>query len=803
MDYNLIKYKPNDTIDAYFKRIILKLCQLYPYYKKEIELITQQLQQYRDLLEEKNKSNQQLNETNINNMLKKIDDKLAQFYNNEKIAREVYLKQLKLMSKLLKEDFKISDYQNIPFQKLYSINKDKYDLMNEELKDMFFDYYTSSKKVKPIMEILKLYYSLKEKKLRNIIRSEINAFKSELKADAFKEVKKDTKEYLTKQNELLAKSIRNETKQLIEGSPLDKLRLITSQEFDTKGKENLITNELLSQLQKFNLLKQKYKPLIARYEQAKESDKFSVVRDIESALYDIKPLYENIKRVMDKVNNVFFEKNKKYELIKSIEGINEKNKEQINKLYQDFSKYSYLFDETEKPKYEGIINDKYDKVFRGDIQNALINGLKEKYKTLKFSKTNPEKHTKGTNKGEYTLKLNKPWNTEIERIIKDYKYIDVNDALKNKFNSKEMKDKIIFEVKEEQRKIKEAEELKKQQEEELERQKQEAEELKKKQEEELEKQKQEEEKRKQQEELEKQEEQEEELQEQEPEINGSEKNLIKGCDIFDLEKKTLTQILKEINDKYNKLPNEKLDGVIYINLKKRFPKKEDFNKFFIQQLKKFDKKYNYDKYKQYMKDKKYSQDYIVELEKGGFLGNIIKGVIGIGKKLLGFNQDVLDDKRKGCGIISSIASMLGLNENELNNIDNKYKEIFNLLRKEKNNNKIDAYLYAIAKLDDDDDSEEEIKKKFKELQYKYDEIYRKDLFNKRIKKDYYNNTGSFSPLLIGAIPAGISAISNLISSISNAVRGKNECVNKKEPNDIKGGKIMTLSELKQLSKEIN
>ena len=777
MDYNLIKYKPNDTIDTYFKRIILKLCQLYPYYKKEIELITQQLQQYRDLLEEKTKSNQQLNETNINNMLKKIDDKLAQFYNNEKIAREVYLKQLKLMSKLLKEEFKISDYQNIPFQKLYSINKDKYDLMNEELKDMFFDYYTSSKKVKPIMEILKLYYSLKEKKLRNIIRSEINAFKSELKADAFKEVKKDTKEYLTKQNELLAKSIRNETKQLIEGSPLDKLRLITSQEFDTNGKESLITNELLAQLNKFKMLKQKYKPLIARYEQAKESDKFSVVRDIESALYDIKPLYENIKNVMDKVNNVFFEKNKKYELIKAIEGINEKNKEQINNLYQDFSKYSYLFDETEKPKYEAIINDKYDKVFRGDIQNALINGLKEKYKTLKFSKTNPEKHSKGNNKGEYTLKLNKPWNNEIERIIKDYKYIDVNDALKNKFNSKEMKDKIIFEVKEEQRKIKEAEELQKQ--------------------------KEEEEKQKQQEELEKQEEETEETeeteQEEQPEINGSEKNLIKGCDIFDLEKKTLTQILKEINDKYNKLPNEKLDGVIYINLKKRFPKKEDFNKFFIQQLKKFDKKYNYDKYKQYMKDKKYSQDYIVELEKGGFLGPLISRVIGIGKKLLGFNQNTLkDNELHGFGIISSIAQMLGLNENELNNIDNKYKEIFNLLRKEKNNNKVDAYLYAIAKLDDDDEPEEEIKKKFKELQYKYDSIYRKELFKKRLDKDYYNNLGGFAPALLGLIPMGINAISGLIGSISNAVRGKND--NVLEP---KGGKIMTLSELKQLSKEIN
>ena len=107
-------------------------------------------------------------------------------------------------------------------------------------------------------------------------------------------------------------------------------------------------------------------------------------------------------------------------------------------------------------------------------------------------------------------------------------------------------------------------------------------------------------------------------------------------------------------------------------------------------------------------------------------------------------------------------------------------------------------MYAIVKLDDDDEPEEEIKKKFKELQYKYDEIYRPKLHKQRLNKDYYNNCGSFAPALLGLIPMGINAISGLIGSISNAVRGKND--NILEP---KGGKIMTLSELKQLSKEIN
>ena len=191
------------------------MCQLYPFHKNEIELITKQLQDYRDLLKSKDYST--INFDNVKLALKKFDDKLAQFYNNETIAKQIYLKQLKLMHKLLKEEFKQEEYNKLPFQKLYLVNKEKYELLNDELKELFFNYYTSNKKVKPIMQMLKLWYSLKEKNLRNIIRSEINQFKSELNANAFKSVKQDTRDYITKTNEQLAKSIRGEVKNILEG----------------------------------------------------------------------------------------------------------------------------------------------------------------------------------------------------------------------------------------------------------------------------------------------------------------------------------------------------------------------------------------------------------------------------------------------------------------------------------------------------------------------------------------------------------------------------------------------------------
>jgi len=825
MEYNVIQYRPNEEIDTLFKRIILKLCQLYPFHKNEIQLITKQLQDYRDLL--KSKDYASINIDNVKQALKKFDDKLAQFYNNESIARQIYLKQLKLMHKLLKEEFKEDEFKNLPFQKLYLVNKEKYELLNDELKDIFFDYYTSNKKVKPVMELLKLWYSLKEKKIRNLIRSEINQFKSELNASAFKEVKKDTRDYITKTNEELAKSIRGEVKQIVEGGPLDKLRFITSQAFDIAGLETKINNEFLTKLNQFKLLKDKYKPLIYKYENAREDDKFNIRRDIENALYDIKPVYEYCKEAYDNLKAEVKRSDKKYELSQLISKINDPDfdKDKLNYLFYEFAKYSSLFGK-DKDKYEKLIADKYKAVFRSNVEEILHDEL---IKLIKFYKNNPPnkkyqiKYT--TNKtgkiGQYTDTFNKDWLDTIKAVLNKSNILPSDpryNQILDKFNTDEMSDKLIFEVEEEAAKKKAEEEAaKKKAEEEAAKLKEAEEAAKKKAEEEAAKLKAAEEAA----------EDAEDAKEKDGEVKA------KGCNIFDIQKKTLTQILQEINDKYNKLPNQKLDGIIYINLKKRFPNKEDFNKFFIQQLKKFDKKYNYDKYKQYMSDKKYSKKYIEELNKGGFLGPLLGGIINVGKKIFGLNDDAI----KASGPLSSLLNMIGLNDKTLSDKDIKAGGIFSkilnfiglsddvlendellikikpfidLFKKEKDNKKIDSYLYAIVKLEMDDEPEDKIKEVYNNLLFKYDELYRAKLHKERLNKDFYNNKGGFAPALLGLIPMGINAISGLISSISQAARGNNENKlksksksKKSNDNNVFGCATMTLGELQELKNKIN
>ena len=803
MEYNIIQYKPapNEETDTLFKRIILKLCQLYPFHKEEISLITKQLQDYRDLLKSKDFST--INFDNVNNSLKKFDDKLTQFYNNESIARQIYLKQLKLMYKLLKEDFNEDDFKNLPFQKLYLVNKEKYELLNDELKDIFFNYYTSNKKVKPIMQMLKLWYSLKEKKLRNIIKSELNQFRSELNASAFKSVKKDTREYITKTNEELAKSIRGEVKQIVEGGPLDKLRFLTSQQFDITGKEGKISNELLSNLKKFNLLKDKYKPLISQYEQAREDDKFNVRREIENALYDLKPIYEICKDGMNLVNDKIKKEDKKFEIIKLIERIDILKPDELNKLYQDFAKYSSLFLDTDKEKYNKIINDKYDLVFKSNVEDIIEKDLRNLFSSFKSTTKRPmfdkDKKLTGHFINEWKTKLNKSLNK-----FNLHEGDDLYDKMYAKYLDKDIIYRVWLNYDEEKRK-KIAEE-----------------EAKKLTDEEVKKLTEEEENKKFQEEN-------NELDEQKDEIM-EEKTQAEGCNIFDLQNKTLTQILKEINDKYNKLPNQKLDGVIYINLKKRFPNKDDFNKFFIQQLKKFDKKYNYEKYKQYMSEKKYSKKYIDELNKGGFLGPLINGVISIGKKIFGLNDDAI----KASGPLSSLLSMIGLNDKvlkdkniraggifskflnfiglsddifEKDELLNKIKPFIDLFKKEKNNKMIDSYLYAIVKLElDDDEDEDKIKEVYNNLLFKYDELYRPKLHKQRLDKNYYDVKAGFPFLALAPlIPTALNSISNLINSIRG--KGCNE-INKKEKvkkssSSVCGGKIISLSELQELKNKIN
>lgn len=788
MNYTLIKYQPIKEVDDYFKRVLLKVCQLYPYFKNDILPISKELQEYRKLLKSKDAST--LNNGNIINALKRFDDALLQYYNKEDVARKIYLKQLKVLSKLLNEDFKEDEYKDLPFGKLYLINKDKYEQLTPENKDVFFDVYTSNKKVKPVMQILELWLSIKDKKLRNVIREEINEFKGTLKQDIFKDSQKNIKDYITKTNEQLQRAVRQETKEIVEGGPLDKLRFLTSQTFNIEGKKSKISNELLSQLNKYKELKDKYKPLISKYENAREDDKFNVRREIESAIYEIKPVYEFCKEGMKVLENKINTYDKKYELTKLIERINDLNNDELKYLYQEFAKHSSLFNKSIRKGFEDKINERYNQIFRSNIDEEMIKALKSCYLNYKPTTKRPLKRADG----EYGGHFNNEWKDTIKRIIRKFNYDDKDNELFNKYNSDEMKDKIIFEVDDKKR---DEEEALKQKEEEL-RKQQEAEALK---------QKEAEEKLKQQE-AEQQDnnkaiviegEEEQPINEENIESNG-----IKGfgCYIPDIKNKTITKILEEINNTYGNEDYKKIDKIIYYNLKSRYPDKSDdkFNELFIKNLKKFDKKYKYDKYKEYMKDKKYTKKYIED--------NLISAK-GILSKLLGFiglNSKVLKEKNIcGNGPLSSILSMIGLSDNifEEDDILIKIKPLISLLKKEKDKNKLDSYLYALVKLEDGDDDEEEIKDKYYKLLYEFDKNYRKQLFNKRVKKDFYNIKGSFAPALLGLIPLGINAVSGLISSISNAVKGKNDKVIKRTDRELKGGKIMTLEQLEQLKSKID
>lgn len=859
MDYSLIKHNPSsdENIDMFFKRIILKMCQLYPYYKSEIPLIVNELQQYRQLLEQKLNAKVSLNYDNIKGALKRFDDKLAQFFNKEDIAKQIYLKQLKIINKLLGEPYNYDEYNKLPFGELYKICKEKYMQLTPENRDEFFDIYTSNKKVKPIMQTLKLWYDLKEKKARALIKDEIKSFAGLLKQDVFKDTSKDIKQYITKTNEQLQKDIRSEVKQTLTGSVIDRLREIISKSFDTSTIKDKIDSDLFQKLTKFKDLKIKYNDLIKKYEQAPETQKYQLIKEMENALYDITPIYKEVNERYNYFIGQMNNKNKKEYIKDMINKIDTLEKSSIEKLYHEFMDNIGLFNSKEQSKYKHIINDYYD---IGVRKNDIINLNKLLLDKIKNARP-----------GEYRFTEEGELNKGISKVInKAFNKYCENNSLSDDYK-KELKDKILTdeylyelykndisetqkqEKEEEQKKLIEKQELEKKR---LEEEKLRQEELKKQKEaeEKINKQYQEDLKRKEaiknfdddikkakeederllkikQDEAEKLKQQKLKEQEYSKEFSDSMKNddiYAEGCNIFDIQNKTLTQILKEINDKYNKLPNQKLDGVIYINLKKRFPKKEDFNKFFIQQLKKYDKKYNYDKYKEYMSEKKYSKKYIDELNKAGGILSSLLSTIGLNDNILdknikgsgilssllstiGLNDKVLKDKDiKGSGIFSKILGFIGLNDDifEKDELLNKIKPFIDLFKKEKNNKMIDGYLYAIVKLEmDDDDDENKIKETFNNLLFKYDELYRPKLHKQRLDKNYYDVKAGFP--FMAVLPFVGPALSG-ISSIINSIKGKgcdeiNKKVKGKNQNNLletRGGKIISLAELKEISKEI-
>ena len=194
---------------------------------------------------------------------------------------------------------------------------------------------------------------------------------------------------------------------------------------------------------------------------------------------------------------------------------------------------------------------------------------------------------------------------------------------------------------------------------------------------------------------------------------------------------------------------------------------------------------------------------------GGFLG-LLSPIVSIGKKLLGFNDKILETRGGFIGTLLNLGKkILGFGDDVFKDDDEdilkKFRPIILLLTDEKNNKKVDAYLYALTKLSlDDDVNEDKLKMVYYKTLYDYDKRYRPDLFKRR-ENTFYK--GSFSPALLGLIPSALQFIPNMITSISNAIRGHGEdkmsCQTKKNVKDFKGGKVMTLSELKEIQKQID
>lgn len=783
MEYHIIKNYPLETADTFFKNIVVKLINLYPYYKDNILKITRELQLYRDKLKKSNR--EYLNQVNIINDLKKINNVLSELMKDENKKRSINLKQLKIIHQIIKEPFN-KEYKTLPINELSNIGNKMYEKLDNNGKDLFYELITIQPEAKKVLEILKMYSSVKERKLRNIIRDELNNYSNYIKDEAFKYSKNKLKNYIIKGNKIsLTKdnntNIINDTK-LINDDTLDRLYVISNTTYNT---DNMNEDDKKVFIE-FENKKKGLKDIIKKYKEIKdEGIKSKLASTLKDKYIELDPINDKcnkiIKSYLDeeqkqqlkgKLNDLINKDIKQgYILYQTKKGLFTKEEiEDFDKLFKDYK------DKKEKEKQEKNKADleekaKKDKEIKDLEQekiqnkNEIIETIITEYKKKEISKKSPY------NKDNRSIKKNGPISKTVMNVIDN-----LNTKYKGHLTKKE-KEELIEKVWKEQNNDKEPiiEEVKK---------------------------------------VEVNESDNEidnenndnkdntatiidgEEEEDEEEDNETEEEIEEGKGFSDkiLKPETLTidELIKQIHKYYGKEEDKKLDSIIYYYVEKK-PNIKDINKYYLSILKKYNKKYNKNKHKQYLNNNKYSEEYIEELKKGGFF---LSGLINIGKKLLGLNDNKLNDNNyKGCGLVSTVLSFLGLNDQELNKSDSKYKEVFNLLRKEKDKNKVDSYLYAICKLDNNEDKEEDIKKKFKELQYKYDSIYRKELFKKRLDKDYYNNLGGFAPALLGLIPAGISAISGLISSISNAVRGKG-CDN------YKGGKILSLSQLEELKNKL-
>lgn len=212
-----------EKIDNIFLTILSKLSLLYNFNKEAVNSRCVLLKQFRDSIK---------NETNKDNV---ILQKLYQFNQalTEEIGPDTLLKVLNKQSKIL------CKVKSIPFEKLDSVdelikkNTMIFDEMTNEEKDKYYGYVLKKEVLKP----LDLWRTEKERRLIKLIDERIGEKVNE------KSLKKGKKEEDNK-DKVNNVELKQMVKEAVEGTPLDKLKKYTS--FDTHNVYEVVNNEKLS-----------------------------------------------------------------------------------------------------------------------------------------------------------------------------------------------------------------------------------------------------------------------------------------------------------------------------------------------------------------------------------------------------------------------------------------------------------------------------------------------------------------------------------------------------------------------------
>ncbi len=808
MNYNFIKYRDLKEIDNEFKRYLLKCAQIFPYHKEDIlkscDKIQQIREQYKILIDNKELDNDTQNK--LINLLKSEYNNIMNILTNEQVIN-IFNNQLKHINKLLGEKDKTPFINDI--NKLYAKNKEQYELLTDENKDLFYENELSKNNI--ILKKLKLWIPMKERKLRNIIKDEINEFKKELKQDVFKSTMKDTKDYITNTNTQLKKEVINDVKEELRGSTLGKFIKVINTKLNFSNTSLLKDDEKVL-IDNFNKMIEKYKPLKSKFENANDTDKYKIKDEIDKALYDLIPLYEKINKLIneyDKRYNYYNAVLQHRKEISELTGYKKNELEDIKKnIISDQSKYYYLDNnniiKNLIKEYKGYlirVNKRIEELQKIEDDSNIYNRIKNFID--KFAGKDYLTDFKDFDNFTKKIKL-EATNEEKELFKKTYDTIDFRDYLcdkkqraqwtayiKNKLNIDDIMnyDKSLDGLEDdnnnntssnneddnENNNNSSNDDKDKDDESETDKDDDDANFVSA-----------------------------DEGEEDDDKVKGPGPNVYK-IEMTKYKSIKPDKINKKIYELYYKNNNKDIDGILYLLFKKYYEELEpkEAKKKIMKLLYLFDRKYRLDKFNSRKNKKFYKSDYFesdkfnnkVEQIKGSGILSSILGAIGLNANVLNARGSGLISGLIG-GLFNGVKSLFGGNAECLNGIDyNKLKQY--------NNEVQDGILHYILKENNKNLNDKELFKLFKDCLMKYDKENRIKIFNKRINNKFYDDknlnkvVGGF-PALLGLLAPLVPSLINSVGNLIGNIKGKNN----NSLNYPSGSSVMTIKELENIKKNI-